>query len=571
VNNPDDPVHNQPSYTNLSPAVNVVLRRELLDLVTKGIREALFDLGRHGLETHDETHEIPPELKAIVNPTSAEAASVGGGSQRVGLVATESAASAESTFTAYGSGNRAEGGPSPAYTSTTEHQGAELKASRHLSPEPSFSGSLRSSFSSSHSAFGSEHEKEINTVHLSRVRDVSTDGADLLTSRHAAFGSAGLSLGSQLGRNVLNGLSKAPLLSQLSAFEKAKVEFTDFEPSSFARVRKAFGIGDDEYTQSFSGENTREQLSEGASNAFFFFTGDQKMLVKSMTTAESKLLRRIARQYATYMELNPGTLLPRFYGCHSIRLYGQTFHFMVMGNVFPPDNKVPINTRYDIKGSWISRNAKPKKPENGQVRLKVWDVDERVLKDNDLHSKIILEREDAEAYVKQLQDDAARLCGWGIMDYSLLVGVCDREYHYSSGVHHSSQTSPRSLVGGAGNGAGTGQSGGSNRSYSPATQKSNLVAVGSGAQQLNAACCVGPAHYYIGIIDTLQEWDWRKKGERFLKMYLKGKDGKGISCIEPEQYRSRFQLRVQDIIVHMETEEFVKERPDDISFNDHQY
>jgi hypothetical protein len=36
------------------------------------------------------------------------------------------------------------------------------------------------------------------------------------------------------------------------------------------------------------------------------------------------------------LELTPESLLPRFYGCHSIRLYGQVFYFAVMANVFPP-------------------------------------------------------------------------------------------------------------------------------------------------------------------------------------------------------------------------------------------
>jgi hypothetical protein len=228
-----------------------------------------------------------------------------------------------------------------------------------------------------------EPAPELNIVMLSRVRDVSTDGADLLTSRHAAFGDAGTNR-SRLGRNLLAGVARAPLLSGLDKLEKGLVEFNDFEASSFARVRKAFGVDDGLYAASFSGKACCEQqkmkLSEGASNAFFFFTCDQLMLVKSMTLTESKCLRRIAREYASYMEDHADTLLPRFYGCHSIRLYGQTFFFMVMGNVFPPDDKVRINTRYDIKGSWISRNAKPKKPENGQVRLQVWDVDKRVLK-----------------------------------------------------------------------------------------------------------------------------------------------------------------------------------------------
>jgi hypothetical protein len=175
------------------------------------------------------------------------------------------------------------------------------------------------------------------------------------------------------------------------------------------------------------------------------------------------------------------------------------------------------------------------------VRLKVWDVDERVLKDNDLHSKIVLDRTDAEEYVAQLKRDADRLCSWGIMDYSLLVGVCDREYHFATGVRQKSDQPMETVAakvvaeaseGGEGagrdTGRGTGKGVGAARAGRRMSQSTLFESIGSQTPvQLRAACCVGPAHYYIGVIDTLQEWDWRKRGERFFKMWFKRRDGKG--------------------------------------------
>jgi 1-phosphatidylinositol-4-phosphate 5-kinase len=46
--------------------------------------------------------------------------------------------------------------------------------------------------------------------------------------------------------------------------------------------------------------------------------------------------------------------LTRFYGCHSIEMYGQDFSFVVMGNAI---GRVSMHQFYDIKGSWIDRNA----------------------------------------------------------------------------------------------------------------------------------------------------------------------------------------------------------------------
>ena len=40
--------------------------------------------------------------------------------------------------------------------------------------------------------------------------------------------------------------------------------------------------------------------------------------------------------------------------------------------------------------------------------------------------------------------------------------------------------------------------------------------------------------YFIGVIDILQEWDFDKKMERFFKVQILHKDGKGVSAVEPE-------------------------------------
>ena len=44
--------------------------------------------------------------------------------------------------------------------------------------------------------------------------------------------------------------------------------------------------------------------------------------------------------------------------------------------------------------------------------------------------------------------------------------------------------------------------------------------------------------YYIGIIDYLQDFNWNKKGENFLKGFRD--DPNEISAVPPEQYAVRF-------------------------------
>ena len=57
---------------------------------------------------------------------------------------------------------------------------------------------------------------------------------------------------------------------------------------------------------------------------------------------------------------------------------------------------------------------------------------------------------------------------------------------------------------------------------------------------MRASLVEGPGTYYIGIIDMLQEWNFSKKMERFLKINFKRYDPDGISAIEPIAYSERF-------------------------------
>lgn len=50
----------------------------------------------------------------------------------------------------------------------------------------------------------------------------------------------------------------------------------------------------------------------------------------------------------------------------------------------------------------------------------------------------------------------------------------------------------------------------------------------------------GDKIYHIAVIDYIQEWNLKKKVERFYKTKIRGLDAKELSAIEPEQYADRF-------------------------------
>ena len=65
---------------------------------------------------------------------------------------------------------------------------------------------------------------------------------------------------------------------------------------------------------------------------------------------------------------------------------------------------------------------------------------------------------------------------------------------------------------------------------------------------MHAAVVEGQGTFYIGIIDILQEWNYDKWYERMTKIFLLRKDGKGLSAMDPLNYRKRFfQRAVLDV------------------------
>ena len=66
------------------------------------------------------------------------------------------------------------------------------------------------------------------------------------------------------------------------------------------------------------------------------------------------------RDYQLFLRRNRGSLLTKFCGCHSVRMYTQKFYFVVMLNHFAAASEMGQlpTTVYDVKGSWVGRNAR---------------------------------------------------------------------------------------------------------------------------------------------------------------------------------------------------------------------
>lgn len=191
-------------------------------------------------------------------------------------------------------------------------------------------------------------------------------------------------------------------------------KFKDYAPVVFAYLRRLFGINEFDFLLSVCGNaNFIEFISNAKSGQFFFYSSDGKYMVKTMTTAESKFLRRILPDYFKHCCSNPNTMIAKFCGMYRVKLYHlrRNVKFVIMESVFFTDK--PLQEFYDLKGSIHGRDASP---------------GDQVLKDNDLRARLpdgalALAPELRDRVRRQLIRDCNFLQKKAIMDYSMLVGI----------------------------------------------------------------------------------------------------------------------------------------------------
>jgi len=364
------------------------------------------------------------------------------------------------------------------------------------------------------------------------------------------------------------------------------VEFTEFEPYHFGRVRESAALTDNLYRDLFL-ERVKERLTQGgASGAFFFFSKDECLIAKSCTEEDVDVLVANAENYADYMTASKGSYISKIYGCYMLQIYDTRLFFMVMNNIFLNDKQHKNLVKYDIKGSWVSRNAsvprngdrvtckfceqkytvntknKRKKHRRGPSSDSVnsastpikWleaghlaqgcsaTVDRMhealvIYKDNDLRERILLPPDVRRTLLAQLKQDATYLHSVGVMDYSLLIGVHYTKYSVST--EDAVESDEENVI---------------PSKHEIAASFSNLDPEETNALNQLQYCVplevgrvVGPDCYYIGIIDFQQKWTWSKVMERWFKILMSGKDPDGLSAIETNTYFHRFCEKMEDL------------------------
>ena len=313
----------------------------------------------------------------------------------------------------------------------------------------------------------------------------------------------------------------------------SKCEFIDYAPYAFRGIRKQFGIHSDDYLKSI-GINTFKnaffdklylmlsETSSGKSGSFFFHSSDGKYMLKTIKKKEFDVLLNTLPPYYGYIVNNSNTLLTRYYGLHQMKCYKEkkliyNIYIIVINNVFDIENPELIKNKYDLKGSTYKRITSKRSILKGAAKK-----DLNLLREG---TKISLDKKIKNKVLFQISKDIDFLNEYKIIDYSLLVGVIkgdDDDLGHKPLFENSIMMSDK-------------------EKGKEKEKKKNLIHSRTFIESLNKK-----NHYYIGIIDTLTYFGGLKKTEFVAKRVVQGK---GISCVPPQQYRNRFYNFCEKIII----------------------
>lgn len=319
--------------------------------------------------------------------------------------------------------------------------------------------------------------------------------------------------------------------SELSSsnIDPPELRVRQLAPDLFAEIRRIANVDGRLFARAFLATKGHD-FSEGASGAFMCTAGGGRFIVKSMSQPDVETLQDILPEYQRYVSEHPDSLLIRFLLCVEITLYGNTMWYVVMNNIFPQQ---PVSERYDLKGAWINRSSnrekldKPRKCKNcgtvmthnrGKCLRAPQHRFDLVWRDLDFKLRLALPLDRARHIRGVLVRDSAFLRDLNIMDYSLLAGV------------HRTTRRMADIAGTAG----------------PVSPSSPRERSGEGLVPCEIDC---PDLWYIGVIDVLQRWTWKKRVERFLKTVFRCAEAGGLSAMPPHAYQQRFVDRVVNMAI----------------------
>jgi hypothetical protein len=247
------------------------------------------------------------------------------------------------------------------------------------------------------------------------------------------------------------------------------------------------------------------RISEGKSGSFFFFTTDNRFIIKTISESEQKtLLEELIHPYYDLVMENDHTFLSRIYGLYTLKMGLSKVTIILMENIAPIDSSLVIR-RFDLKGSLVGRETKQLNLSEKTKTLK--DKDFLDMQNGGQHF-INLETKTSMIISEAMEYDIELLRNCNIMDYSFFITVAENKNFELS----------TSLV--------------NNRQYF--SQDSKYI-------------------YFLGIIDYLTRFDRIKQIENAFKTFMNEKSKQTISAVNPVHYADRYCSFITKEVLNIKT------------------
>jgi len=197
--------------------------------------------------------------------------------------------------------------------------------------------------------------------------------------------------------------------------------------AEFHQLRKLILQDEILFIQSLS-ECSRWEAMGGKSGLSFYKTTDDRFVLKQLSRFEYQSFLDVFPQYCQYLqqsiESGQKTLLGKIVGVYQVGFKNSTtgtgmrMEFLIMENLFYNKN---VSKSYDLKGSVRNRLIPENDGQEGTVLL-----DENLLRVS-CESPLYVNQLDKDLLMNAIRRDSAFLTSQHMMDYSLLVGICDED------------------------------------------------------------------------------------------------------------------------------------------------
>jgi len=207
-------------------------------------------------------------------------------------------------------------------------------------------------------------------------------------------------------------------------------KLTVYSPEIFQEIRKMDGMDQDLINSLDLGKNFNRILKSakaqgGRGGEFFFFSSDNRLILKTVNTKELDTLLGILPRFSRHFQINPKSIIGKIYAAFTFEVNEpyEKYHLILMKNI----NEYPSSCtlrKYDLKGSTVDRRVIKQKEEVSDLKaygtMKDQDFDQH-------EGRLYIKEEVQYDLLDTIVRDVAFFRTEGLIGYSLAVYLVDRE------------------------------------------------------------------------------------------------------------------------------------------------